>query len=143
MTAAARLWSVTARHLPEHADNLIHPDDGARAIGFGGALVAGTTVHAYLVHPIVEAWGADWLAEGTSTIEFLAPVEAGDRIDCVPVPADDGSVEVRAEVAGTLRARLKDRGSWCTGKASLRPPPTETAAGGAGASGHTVPEISF
>ena len=106
MTAAARIWSVTARNLPEHADNLIHTDEGARAIGFGGALVAGTTVHAYLVHPIVEAWGADWLAEGTSTIEFLAPVEAGDRIDCVPVPADDGSVEVRAEVAGTLRARL-------------------------------------
>jgi len=106
MTAAVRPWSVVARNLPEHADNPIHTDEGARAVGFGAALVAGTTVHAYLAHPIVEAWGVDWLAEGTSTIEFLAPVEAGDPVDCVPVPADDGSVEVRAEVAGDLRARL-------------------------------------
>ncbi len=106
MTAEARIWSVTARNLPEHADNPIHTDEGARAVGFGAALVAGTTVHAYLVHPIVEAWGTEWLAEGTSTIDFIAPVEAGDRIDCVPVPAADGSVEVRAEVAGALRARL-------------------------------------
>ena len=106
MTAAVRPWSVVARNLPEHADNPIHTDEGARAVGFGAALVAGTTVHAYLAHPIVEAWGVDWLAEGTSTIEFLVPVEAGDPVDCVPVPADDGSVEVRAEVAGDLRARL-------------------------------------
>ncbi len=101
-----RPWSVVAVNLPEHADNPIHTDEGARAAGFGAALVAGTTVHAYLTRPVVEAWGTGWLADGWSTLELLAPVEAGDRVDCVPVPGDDGSVEVRAEVAGDLRARL-------------------------------------
>ena len=106
MVGDLHLWSVEAVNLPEHADNPVHTDAGARAAGFRSALVAGTTVHAYLTRPIVEAWGVDWLAGGSSMVEFVAPVEAGDRFDCRPVVAADGSVEVRGEVAGDLRARL-------------------------------------
>ena len=111
LDADLRPWSVEAVNLPDHADNPIHTDEGARAAGFRSALVAGTTVHAYLTRPVVEAWGTGWLAGGASMVEFLAPVEAGDRVDCVPGPdpdgeAGDGSVEVRGEVAGDLRARL-------------------------------------
>lgn len=109
MTATPRTWSVTARNLPEHADNPIHTDEGARAAGFPAAIVAGTTVHAYLTRPIVEAWGMAWLADGSSTVAFLAPVLAGDPVDCVPVAAVDGSVEVQALVDGELRARLVAR----------------------------------
>jgi hypothetical protein len=105
-TAPLRAWSVTARNLPEHADNPIHTDEGARAAGFDAAIVAGVTVHAYLTRPVVEAWGTVWLAGGSSTVEFLAPVLADDLVDCVPVPATDGSVEVQALVGGDLRARL-------------------------------------
>jgi hypothetical protein len=104
-----RPWSVVARNLSEHADNPIHTDEGARSAGFGAALVAGTTVHAYLTRPVVEAWGTGWLAGGTSIVEFLAPVEAGDPVDCIPMPDQNGSVEVRAEVRGDLRARLVAR----------------------------------
>lgn len=111
MAGNPRPWSVEAVNLPEHAGNAVHTDEGARAAGFRSALVAGLTVHAYLTRPVVEAWGTGWLAGGASMVEFLAPVEAGDRVDCVPgpdpdAPADDGSVEVRGEVAGDLRARL-------------------------------------
>ena len=106
MGGALRQWSVEALNLPEHADNPIHTDDGARSAGFAAALVAGTTVHAYLTRPVVEAWGSAWLAEGASTLELLAPVEAGERLDCVPVSGLDGLVEVKGEVRGDLRARL-------------------------------------
>ena len=114
-TATPRTWSVTARNLPEHADNPIHTDDGARAAGFPAAIVAGTTVHAYLTRPIVEAWGMAWLANGSSTVAFLAPVLADDPVDCVPVVAADGSVEVQALVDGQLRARFVARPEADTG----------------------------
>ena len=106
MSGTPQAWSVRARNLPEHADNPIHTDEGGRAAGFSAALVAGVTVHAYMVRPVVEAWGEGWLATGSSTVEFLAPVEVGDLVDCVPEPVGNGSVEVRALVDDDLRARL-------------------------------------
>ncbi|HAQ24271.1 MAG TPA: hypothetical protein DGF10_06830 [Acidimicrobiaceae bacterium] len=112
MVVEPRPWSVVARNLPEHADNAVHTDDGARAAGFRAALVAGTTLHAYLTHSIIEAWGPGWLADGTSMVEFLAPVQDGDRVDCVPVTRPDGSTEIRAEVGSELRARLVAHRGW-------------------------------
>ena len=44
-------WSTRAINLPDHANNLIHTDEGARAAGFPGALVAGATIYAYMTHP--------------------------------------------------------------------------------------------
>ncbi|MGI9595646.1 MAG: hypothetical protein ACR2QK_05780, partial [Acidimicrobiales bacterium] len=57
-------WSTSAVNLPDHADNPIHTDAGAQAAGFDRALVAGTTVYAYMTHPIMDGWGLDWLAGG-------------------------------------------------------------------------------
>ena len=95
-------WSTIARNLSEHADNPVHTDDGARAAGFDAAIVAGTTVHAYLTHPPAVAWGLDWLAAGWSEVRFLAPVFDADQVDCVPV--DDSLIEAR--VGGSVRATL-------------------------------------
>ena len=46
-------WSVHAKNLPEHSRNAIHTDEGGKAAGFDGALVAGVTVYAYLTNPIL------------------------------------------------------------------------------------------
>ncbi len=89
-------WPVIARNLPEHADNPIHTDVGARAAGFAGALVAGVTTYAYLTHPIVAAWGRDWLEHGGAEVRFRAPVFADRTIACVPDPVDDATVTVGA-----------------------------------------------
>lgn len=83
-------WSVVARNLPEHAGNRIHTDEGARAAGFPAALVAGVTTYAYLTHPIVVAWGDEWLAGGGGEVRFRSPVFAGDLVECVPTPTDTG-----------------------------------------------------
>jgi acyl dehydratase len=83
-------WTVTARNLPEHATNAIHTDAGAIAAGFESALVAGVTTYAYLTHPLVAAWGLDWLTHGGGEVRFRAPVFADHQVDCVVTAAEGG-----------------------------------------------------
>ncbi len=103
-------WSVLARNLPEHARNPIHTDAGSRAAGFDAAMVAGVTVYAYLTRPVVDAWGVDWLRGGAALVEFGSPVQPDDPVRCVPF-VEDGHVEVRATVAGEVRAKCT---AWLT-----------------------------
>ena len=103
-------WSVLARNLPAHARNPIHTDAGSRAAGFDAAMVAGVTVYAYLTRPVVDAWGVDWLRGGAALVEFGSPVQPDDPVRCVPF-VEDGHVEVRATVAGEVRAKCT---AWLT-----------------------------
>lgn len=104
-----RDWSTYAVNLPEHADNRIHTDDGAREKGFPAALVAGTTVYAYMSHLPATAWGLDWVSGGGATVRFHAPVLDGDLVECVAGRAsDDGRGDiVEARVGGEMRARCE------------------------------------
>jgi hypothetical protein len=108
-------WTVMARNLPEHAGNAIHTDEGARRAGFAGALVAGVTTYAYLTHPVVAAWGRSWLAGGTATVRFHAPVLDGEDLTCTPEPMAGG---VRVGIGGpgepSPRAVLE---AWPAGEA--------------------------
>jgi acyl dehydratase len=99
-------WSTTAVNLAEHADNPIHTDAGAIAAGYPRAVIAGTSVYAYLAHPVWVAWGDDWLRSGGGEVRFRRPVFAGDVVDCVADPSSDRPV-VTASVAGIERARLE------------------------------------
>jgi acyl dehydratase len=89
-------WTVTAHNLSEHTGNAIHTDAGAIAAGFESALVAGVTTYAYLTHPLVAAWGVDWLRRGGGEVRFRAPVFAEHQVDCVPTLIDGGDVLVEA-----------------------------------------------
>lgn len=99
------VWQITAMNLPEHARNPIHTDEGARAAGYAGALVAGVTTYAYLTRPAVEAWGMDWLRRGNAEVRFAAPVLAGDRVSCTPV-AQGEKYRIDALVEGDARAHV-------------------------------------
>jgi acyl dehydratase len=101
-------WQVVARNLAAHAGNPIHTDAGARAAGFPGALVAGVTVHAWLTHPAVVAWGDDWLGNGGGSVRFRRPVFDGALVTCRATVGDDGSLTVDAldEDPGEPRAVL-------------------------------------
>ena len=95
--AAPVSWSVVAQNLPEHARNPIHTDAGAQAAGFPRALVAGVTTYAYLTHPIVVAWGVEWLQRGGGEVRFRRPVFDHDLLRCTPSPdEDDGGYDARA-----------------------------------------------
>lgn len=96
MSEQPQTWSVSARNLPEHATNVIHTDAGAVAAGFESALVAGVTTYAYLTHPLVAAWGVDWVTHGGGEVRFRAPVFADHQVDCVTTPGDN-SDEVLVE----------------------------------------------
>jgi hypothetical protein len=104
-------WSVVAQNLPEHAHNTIHTDEGARAAGFAGALVAGVTTYAYLLHPLIEAWGLDWVAKGGCELRLRAPVLQHDLVRCVPRAGDDGTVIVDALVGEDTNPRAVVR-AW-------------------------------
>jgi acyl dehydratase len=71
---------IRARNLVPDADNKIHDDDVAKQFGFGGALVPGVDLFAYLTRPFVAAWGADFLTHGSLSARFRRPVYDGDEI---------------------------------------------------------------
>lgn len=101
-------YTVVAQNLPEHARNPIHTDEGARAAGFDRALVAGVTTYAYLTHPVVDAWGAEWLASGGGEVRFRRPVFAGDTVLCMPRPDGDAVlVEACTESGDDPRATFR------------------------------------
>ena len=90
----------------EHSTNAIHTDAGARAAGFPGALVAGVTTYAYLTHPVVAAWGLDWVGSGGAEVRFDSPVFDGDKVACTPT-VDADAVTVSATVDDEPRATLR------------------------------------
>lgn len=99
-------WSTHAINLPDHADNKIHTDEGARAAGFERALVAGTTIYAYMTHPAVAAWGTDWLTAGGGELRLRRPVFDGELVDCI-IDHDAAHPVVSATVAGDARSTLE------------------------------------
>lgn len=99
MNDAPAAWTVRAKNLPEHKDNPIHTDAGARAEGFPSALVAGVTTYAYLTRPLVAAWGLDWLTRGGGEVRFRAPVFADAEVRCIPTADANGTVTVDAVCA--------------------------------------------
>jgi len=106
MEPVLRPWSITAVNLPEHADNPVHTDVGARAAGFEAALVAGTTTHGYLTHPAAAGWGEAWLDRGWSELRLKAPVFDGVTVDLIPVTDEAGPTTIEAQVDGDVKATL-------------------------------------
>jgi hypothetical protein len=89
-------WSVRAVNLPEHQNNRIHTDEGAREAGFGSALVAGVTVYAYLTHPVVAA-DPGWVAHGAGEVRFFAPVEHAEEVFCTPTDLSENESDGKSE----------------------------------------------
>lgn len=77
-------WSINAVNLPEHSGNPVHTVKGGMAAGFAGAVVAGTTIAAYMTRPVAEAWGADWVTAGGYDVAFHGPVLADEPLTVTP-----------------------------------------------------------
>ena len=109
-------YSVVARNIDPASDNKIHDDDVARQFGFSGALVPGVELFAYLTHPLVEAWGLDFLSGGVIDVRFRRPVYDGEEVVAAVQPSTDGAVELSLTGAdgstrsvGTARRSARDR----------------------------------
>jgi len=98
-------WSTHAINLPEHASNPIHTDAGAQAAGYDAAIVAGTTIYAYLTRPPALGWGEPWLRGGGGELRLKGAVLDRQQVDCI-IAGDDGPV-VEATVGGEVRATFE------------------------------------
>jgi hypothetical protein len=102
-------YTVEAYNTAKVSENKIHDDAVAKKFGFGGGLVPGVDVYAYMTHLPVERWGRAWLEHGIAECRFSKPVY--DR-DLATVTA--------TEIDGGLDIRLESRGILCaTGTAAL------------------------
>lgn len=112
MAAALAPYTVEAYNTAKVSENKIHDDEVARKFGFGGGLVPGVDVYAYMTHLPLMRWGRAWLEHGTAECRFAKPVYDGDRVTVAA-----------AEAEGSLDIRLECRGIVCaTGAAALPAP---------------------
>jgi len=116
MTAAALgPYRVEAFNTAKASENKIHDDAVARRFGFGGGLVPGVDVYAYMAHLPVARWGRAWLERGAAKCRFQKPVYDGEIATVTAVETAEG-----------LDLRVESRGELCAaGHASLPegPPP--------------------
>jgi hypothetical protein len=109
MPASLTPYSVEAYNTAKVSENKIHDDEVAKKFGFGGGLVPGVDVYAYLTHLPLERWGRAWLERGTAECRFMKPTYDGDHVT-VSATETDGGLEISLECRGVLCA---------TGTASL------------------------
>ena len=104
------IWSATALNTAPDSENKIHGDDLAKQYGFEGGLVPGVTISAYLVHPLIEYWGKDWLDRGYANCRINSPLYDKELFDVETDMVDpskanttliksNGVVSANAEVA--------------------------------------------
>ncbi|HET7343931.1 MAG TPA: hypothetical protein VFL90_20880 [Methylomirabilota bacterium] len=98
------VWRVRARNTSTQSENKIHDDTVARRYGFGGGLVPGVTVYAYLTEPLVAALGAAWLERGTASVRFARPVLDGDALEVSGAVTTRDARGLAATVAGGTAA---------------------------------------
>ena len=92
-------WSATALNTAPDSENRIHSDELARQYGFEGGLVPGVTISAYLVHPLIEQWGKNWLDRGYANCRITSPLYDNERFD---VKTDIVDGDDRPELLGQM-----------------------------------------
>ncbi|HEV2189428.1 MAG TPA: hypothetical protein VGR70_19615 [Stellaceae bacterium] len=96
-------YHVEAYNTAKVSENKIHDDAVAKKFGFGGGLVPGVDVYAYMTHLPVERWGCDWLEHGTAECRFSKPTYDGDHVT-VTATEEGGGLDIRLECRGVLCA---------------------------------------
>jgi hypothetical protein len=110
--AALSPYRVEAFNTAKASENKIHDDAVARRFGFGGGLVPGVDVYAYMAHLPVARWGRAWLERGAAECRFQKPVYDGDIATVAATPTAEGldlRVESHGETCATGHASLPDR----------------------------------
>jgi acyl dehydratase len=102
-------YRVSAYNTSKHSENKMHDDTVAKRFGFGGGLVPGVDVMAYMMHLPVAKWGRDFLERGLIEARFTKPVYDGELTD---VTGEESN--------GVVTIEVESRGEVCaTGGASL------------------------
>ena len=67
-------WQGIAFNQVPNSTNQIHGDEMAQRFGFKGGLVPGVTVSAYLLHPVTETFGMEFLERGYAHCRVNSPL---------------------------------------------------------------------
>ena len=67
-------WRGMAYNQVPNSANQIHGDDMAHLFGFKGGLVPGVTVSAYLLHPVADVFGIEFLERGYAHCRIKFPL---------------------------------------------------------------------
>ena len=78
-----RNWSATAFNTAPDSENKIHGDELAKEYGFEGGLVPGVTISAYLIHPVIELWGEEWLEKGFANCRITSPLYDNENFEVI------------------------------------------------------------
>lgn len=116
--ADPRDYEVVAHNTATASANKIHDDEVARAYGFGGGLVPGVDVYAYMTHPPAEAWGLAWLERGTLQARFVSPAYEDDALTVAAGEVVEGADGTRTV---TLEVRKPDGSVCAVGEAGMPP----------------------
>jgi hypothetical protein len=103
MTGRIETYRVEAYNTAKLSENKIHDDAVARRFGFGGGLVPGVDVMAYMMHLPVAKWGRAFLERGLIEARFVKPVYDGEITD-VSGDEKDGVLSIQVESRGELCA---------------------------------------
>ena len=85
-------WQATALNTAPDSDNQIHSDDLARQYGFKGGLVPGVTVSAYLLHPVIDSQGMNWLEKGYANCKITSPLYDGENFEVLSETQREGHI---------------------------------------------------
>ncbi len=123
-------YSVLAFNYAHDSENKIHDDLTARRFGFSGGLVPGVADFAYMVRPVADRLGAEWLQRGAMKARFKAPVYDGEEVQAVAVPASErvapGNAPVTCELAlelHTPRGLCAEGAAWVPEVQAVPEPP--------------------
>ena len=109
------IWSATALNTAPDSENRIHGDDLAKKYGFQGGLVPGVTISAYLVHPVIEHWGKDWLDRGYANCRITSPLYDKELFE---VKTDNFFIIGKSSWADECWSLMLYEGSNCPGVVS-------------------------
>src|SRR5271168_3725435 len=101
MTGPIETYRVEAHNTAKSSENKIHDDAVARRFGFGGGLVPGVDVMAYMMHLPIAKWGRAFLERGLIEARFVKPVYDGE-ITNVTATETDGVLSIEVESRGEL-----------------------------------------
>src|ERR1700729_861078 len=103
MTSLIETYRVEAYNAAKLSENKIHDDTVARRFGFGGGLVPGVDVMAYMMHLPVAKWGRAFRGRARGGARCAKPVYAGEPAE-VTGEERDGVVSIEVTSRGELCA---------------------------------------
>lgn len=118
MTRTLPMHELVAFNTATASENKIHDDEVAASLGFGGGLVPGVEVYAYLCRPAIAEWGQTFLARGRATVRFDSPVYDGETVEVRSDLDTDGRLQAAVHSALGQRATLT---AWIEDNPAERP----------------------